>query len=111
MHGVKSKKMKVIPQREFKKLIIGKEYVVLGIEADSYRILNEEGCPYLYGPSGFEVIDKSNPKYWVCETGEDDEMYCYPKEWNRPGFFEDYFDNVQEARKVFDEVLAKEYTP
>jgi hypothetical protein len=39
--------------------------------------------------------------FWICETGEDNEKYCYPKEWNEPGFFEDFFDDNPEAIKRF----------
>ena len=35
-------------QPRFRDLSPGRPYVVLGIEADDLRILNDEGRPYLY---------------------------------------------------------------
>ena len=48
-------------------------YVVLGIEADDFRILNDVGRPYLYPHELFEVVDSREPEDWVSELGEDNE--------------------------------------
>ena len=32
-------------------------YVVIGIEADDFRLLNDHGRPYLYPHNLFEVVD------------------------------------------------------
>ena len=101
--------MKIKTQNNENYIITGKEYIVLGIEAGSYRIINEIGEPCLYGPEGFEVTDESKPSFWVCEVGKDDEKYCYPKEWNGIGFFEDYFNGVVEAKSTFNRVLKQIY--
>jgi hypothetical protein len=90
-------------------LTTGREYDVLGIEADDYRILNDTEEPCLYEPEHFTIVDSSEPTFWICDRGEDGERYAYPREWNTPGFFEDYFDRVEAARKQFWTVHARLY--
>ena len=88
-------------------LTLGREYEVLGIEGDYYRILSdEEATPYgndpvLYEPECFSITDPREPDFWICKIGEDGERYCYPPEWSEPGFFEDYHDGKEEVRSVF----------
>lgn len=83
----------------------GQPYVVIGIEADDYRILNDAGRPYLY-PSGlFGVVDAREPADWVSDYGGDGERYAYPSPLNEPGFFEDFFDEKPEAVRTFWRVV------
>lgn len=79
----------------------GQCYVVIGIEADDYRLLNDQGSPFLYGAELFEVVDPREPADWVSEEGEDGERYAYPPELNVVGFFEDFFDAKREAVAAF----------
>ena len=83
-------------------------YVVIGIEADDYRILNDRGRPYLYPANDFEITDANEPSDWITEIGEDGERYAYPKEFNEPGFFEDFFDQRELAIKTFWRVINQE---
>ena len=76
-------------------------YVVIGIEADALRILNDHGQPYLYPPHLFKILDAREPADWVTEVGEDGERYAYPKPLNAVGFFEDYFDGDRGALATF----------
>jgi hypothetical protein len=80
-------------------------YVVIGIEGDDYRILNDAGRPYLYPRGLFEVLDAREPGDWVSEVGEDGERYAYPAPLNEPGFFEDFFDDKSKAVKTFWRVV------
>lgn len=80
-------------------------YVVLGIEANDLRILNDQGRPYLYPADLFYLVDAREPADWVSALGEDNERYAYPPPWNGPGFFEDYFDGVPEAVATFWRVM------
>ena len=82
-------------------LTAGQKYTVLGIEADSYRILNDQSEPCLYDPTVFLVIDSSEPDFWVSNSGDDGERYAYPPEWNHAGYFEDWHDNVPGVRDSF----------
>ena len=83
----------------------GQPYVVIGIEGDEFRLLNDAGRPYLYRPGLFRVCDKAEPTDWVSEFGEDHERYAYPPPLNDPGFFEDFFDSKPEAVKTFWRVV------
>lgn len=80
-------------------------YVVIGIEADDLRVLNDHGRPYLYPPRLFEVVDPREPADWVKEFGEDGERYAYPPLLNHSGFFEDFFDGKPEAVATFWRVV------
>lgn len=80
-------------------------YVVIGIEGDDLRLLNDAGRPYLYPLRLFNVCDENEPADWASELGEDGERYAYPPPLNAPGFFEDFFDNKPEAVKMFWRVV------
>jgi len=82
-------------------------YVVLGIEADDLRILNDQGRPYLYPREIFSLVDPREPEDWVRETGPDNERYAYPPLLNQSGFFEDYFDGNPEAVATFWRVMNR----
>lgn len=62
----------------YRDLTFGQPYVVIGIEADKFRILNNAGRPFLYPPTIFTVLDRREPSDWVTEIGEDGERYAYP---------------------------------
>jgi len=113
---MKAKPIKAIaPDGRRVSLTLGREYEVLGIEADDYRILNDPDTwpygndPVLFEPECFEITDPTFPDFWVCSTGSDGEQYCYPPEWNKVGFFEDYHDGVETVRKQFWEDLNRYY--
>jgi len=86
-------------------LTVRQPYVVIGIEADDYRILNDAGRPYLYPRHLFKVLDTREPQDWVTEYGEDGERYAYPVPHNSPGFFEDFFDDKSRAVRTFWRVV------
>jgi hypothetical protein len=83
-------------------------YHVIGIEADDYRIRNDEGQPYLYPHHLFIVIDDEEPEAWEIELGEEGERYAYPAELNEPGFFEDYFEGKVDAIVTFHRYLQQQ---
>jgi len=88
-------------------LTFGQPYVVIGIEADELRILNDAGRPFLYPPRLFSLVDSAEPTDWVTEFGEDGERYSYPPLLNKPGFFEDFFDDKAKAVATFWRVLNR----
>ena len=51
-------KVKYIGERKAD-IIPGKIYEVLSIEHGWYRIVDESGEDYLYGPSSFEVVEST----------------------------------------------------
>lgn len=85
----------------YPELTPGLSYLVIGIEADEFRILNDQGRPYLYPPRLFRIIDPSKPDDWVTERGEEGECYAYPPPLNRCGFFEHFFDDKPKAVATF----------
>jgi hypothetical protein len=54
-------------QAQYRDLTFGQPYVVIGIEADAFRILNDAGRPFLYPPSLFSLADAREPRDWVTE--------------------------------------------
>ena len=85
----------------YRDLTFGQPYVVIGIEADEFRILNDAGRPFLYPPTLFSVLDNREPGDWVTEIGDDGERYSYPPSLNKSGFFEDFFDQKAKAVTTF----------
>jgi hypothetical protein len=102
--------MKVTPlkkQDDFWSVTPGKEYVVIGLDHDSYRIVDDMGEPILLPKDGFEIIDNTIPGDWIWERYSEDEYYADPPELHARGFYEDYFDGKHEARKQFVEAMKK----
>jgi hypothetical protein len=89
----------------YRDLTFGQSYVVIGIEADDLRILNDAGRPFLYPRSVFSVIDAQEPVDWVTAFGDDGERYSYPPPLNKSGFFEDFFDQKVKAVTTFWRVV------
>jgi hypothetical protein len=86
-------------------LTFGQPYVVIGIEADQLRLLNDAGRPFLYPPTLFSSVDAGEPVDWVTEFGDDGERYSYPAPLNKAGFFEDFFDQKAKAVAIFWRVV------
>ena len=89
----------------YRDLTFGQPYVVIGIEADELRLLNDAGRPFLYPPDLFSLVDLSEPVDWVTEFGDDGERYSYPPSLNKSGFFEDFFDQKAKAVATFWRVV------
>lgn len=89
----------------YRDLTFGQPYVVIGIEADDLRILNDVGRPFLYPPDLFSLIDPKEPGDWITEFGDDGERYSYPLSLNKSGFFEDFFDEKAKAVTTFWRVV------
>ena len=92
---------------EYSDLTFEQSYIVIGIEADYYRILNDYGHPYLYPNNLFKIEDLYEPSDWITEIGDDGERYSYPPTLNYPGFFEDFFDGKEDAISQFWRVINK----
>jgi hypothetical protein len=89
----------------YRDLTFGQPYVVIGIEADDLRILNDAGRPFLYPRGLFSLVDRREPVDWVTEFGEDGERYSYPPPLNKSGFFESFFDEKGKAVATFWRVV------
>ncbi|MBX9653482.1 hypothetical protein K2Y11_07655 [bacterium] len=75
----------------------GKEYIVVGIEGDFYRVLNDYNEPSLVEKEYVDVLDPEVPKDWISIEDEDGEIYADPPGLGGPGFYEDYFDDKEYA--------------
>jgi hypothetical protein len=93
------------PDARYPDLTVDQPYMVIGIEANDYRILSDQGRPYLYPSELFEVLDPREPEDWVREVGDDQDRYAYPPAFNATGFFEDFFDAKKEAVATFWRVV------
>ncbi len=89
----------------YRDLTFRQPYVVIGIEADDLRILNDAGRPFLYPSNLFSMIDPREPVDWVTEYGDDGERYSYPPSLNKSGFFEDFFEQKAKAVATFWRVV------
>lgn len=90
---------------QYRDLTFGQPYLVIGIEADEFRILNDAGRPFLYSPNLFLLVDAGEPDDWVTEFGDDGERYSYPRPLSKAGFFEDFFDRKAKAVATFWRVV------
>ena len=82
-----------------------REYFVIGIDNECYRIINDLNEPILYPKDIFLEVELAMPVHWVRRDYEDGEYYIDPPEFSSPGFFEDFFDVSPEAIKVFNRHL------
>jgi hypothetical protein len=82
--------------------------VVLAIECDMLRLVNQFGEPTLHDAEAFDIIDSAEPEFWIHETIEGC-RYSGPAGWNRPGFFEDWHDGVRDTRDTFREDIMRYY--
>ncbi|VTR99412.1 Uncharacterized protein OS=Planctomyces limnophilus (strain ATCC 43296 / DSM 3776 / IFAM 1008 / 290) GN=Plim_0788 PE=4 SV=1 [Tuwongella immobilis] len=90
-------------------LTVGREYEVLGLCIDSFRLLNDKDEPILYDTCCFEVSDAAEPEFWVSHDSEEGERYAHPAEWSRPGYFEDWHDGVPAVVACFWRDLERLY--
>jgi hypothetical protein len=92
-------------------LTAGDTYVVIGVERDDYRVINDAGEPVLFPKRIFEVLDRSVPGGWQLDD-DGDTYYLEPIATSRPGFYEAWFDPVdpmahETSRRVLRETLEK----
>lgn len=93
------------PDTRYRDLTSGQLYDVIGIEAGDLRIINNAGRPFLYPPDLFSLVNALEPADWVTEFGDDGEKYSYPPPLNKPGLFEDFFDQKAKAVATFWRVV------
>lgn len=85
----------------------GNVHHVIGIEADDFRIMSDEGQPYLYPAILFEIVDPDDSPDWMSSVGTGGERYAYPRELNTAGFFEDYFNGERKPAVALKLYMAK----
>jgi len=93
-----------------------REYFVIDIFEDSFRVIDDEGEPIIYPKVLFETCDASLPPNWqfAQKTGDTD-YYLGPRSTSTPGFYEDYFCSSGDiaaqsrARKVVRAMLEEAF--
>lgn len=85
----------------------GREYDVIGLDHESYRVIDDKGEPILFSKTLFSVTDDRVPDDWIWDRYADDEYYANPPELHEPGFYEDLFDHKPDAVSRFDSYLRK----
>ncbi len=82
-------------------------YQVLCVEDDMFRLLDDGGEPSLFECHLFEIVDESIPSDWVTQILSCDEKYSGPPRFLKAGYFEDVFDDVEEAVEYFQRYLQE----
>jgi hypothetical protein len=102
--------MKIVPlkvENDFWSLTLGREYVVIGLDHESFRLVDNKGEPILFPKEGLKILDTTIPEDWMWKRYSEDEYYADPPELGRQGFYDDYFDGKAEASKQFRDYLRK----
>lgn len=84
----------------------GNIYPVLGIDAEFYRIIDDQKEPILYRKENFDIVDSAIPDHWVKIEYPDGDYYIDPLEFSEPGFYEDYFDGLPQVVKIYERYLT-----
>ena len=82
------------------------KYLVIEIDHESYRIINDNDEPILYPKELFTIVDDTIPEDWVHEKFDDGEYFLHPPEF-KDYFFEDYFDGDKNVKAIFKKYIAK----
>lgn len=88
-------------------LTIGKEYIVLMVEAypaKNYFLLVDDSsnqAPHLHDAKQFEVTSHHIPSNWQINSGDLEIMTIGPKSWQDPSFWENCYDGDPAALEVY----------
>ncbi|MET9793710.1 hypothetical protein [Streptomyces canus] len=95
---------------------IGEEYPVLEVSAARLHVLfrlpdrsarqDEIDSPGLWDAAMFEIVSDRMPTCWVTALN-DGRLTLAPQEWQRPGFWEDFFDHLPDAVAEYDRLKAQ----
>jgi hypothetical protein len=77
------------------------EYIVLSIESTGdgarYRIEADNGTPVLFDIAHFTITEPGVDPDWIAESYAGGRLDLVPREWSATGFWEAYFDGVDDA--------------
>ncbi|PJN36695.1 hypothetical protein CG747_32780 [Streptomyces sp. CB02959] len=95
---------------------VGVEYPVLEVITTASRVLIriperpdvlvERDSPGLWDAAMFTVVSGQLPDCWVAGL-EDGQVTLAPKEWQRSGYWEDYFDGEPSAGADYERLRAE----
>jgi hypothetical protein len=111
-------------EKVYSNLTPNKEYIVLSIEFYNkeistfsnfigdyilYRIEDDDGLVKPLPSKLFTIISSQLPRCWISYR-ENEECYSIlPREWAKPSFWEDYYDDEYNALAVFQSVKNQIY--
>jgi hypothetical protein len=87
-------------------------YLVIAVDRDFYRVIDDAGQPVMFPKELFEVIDKRIPSGWAFDEHVGGSYYLEPIPCSVPGFYEDYYgsdgDQVAQIRShsIVTQVIA-----
>jgi hypothetical protein len=86
----------------------GREYFVISLSSEDYRIINDAGDPVLFPRALFDILSEDIPSDWVREDYEDG-FRSGPPAIEKPGFFEHFFgsDGDHEATARCERILVE----
>lgn len=90
-----------IYSNEHTSLLKNHVYEVLAMSMNRYRLINIDGEPCLYDKNHFQIVDNTKPDFWNYSYKNGVLKYASPKDWDKAGFFENYFDDIEEDRLRF----------
>lgn len=95
------------PLKESPWLKIGNVYHVLEITLAEkmleFRLIGEDDAtPALHRANQFELVSNYIPSSWVIEFTPNHFFSLTPASWTKVGFWEDYFNRVDEAVSLFE---------
>ncbi|MEU7580140.1 hypothetical protein AB0B50_21385 [Streptomyces sp. NPDC041068] len=95
---------------------IGAEYPVLEVITTTRQVLlrlperpdvlAERDSPALWDAAMFSVLSSRMPDCWVAGL-DDGQLTLAPKEWQRAGFWDDYFDGELSAGVEYERLRAE----
>jgi hypothetical protein len=85
----------------------GKDYVVIGLDEESFRVIDDKGEPVPFPRLLFNILDGAIPSDWIWEEVCDTEFQAEPSELHSPGFYDDFFAGKQSAVKKLDSYLSR----
>jgi hypothetical protein len=87
----------------------GQVYNVISISINQnqkkflYRIIDSEGTPALYENHLFDIIDNKLDSDWIISFNEEfNVINIMPSSISYKGFWEDYFNDEDDAVKIFN---------
>jgi hypothetical protein len=93
-------------------LTIGKMYDVLALAATPhgdilFRLVGDDDHrPGLFASSQFEIVDGRLPRCWSAMMRSDGSLQLGPQPWQRPGFWEEYFDDEPGAIAAYENAFS-----
>jgi hypothetical protein len=88
-------------------LTAGKDYFVLGLDAQYFRIVDDEGFPALYPCYFFTVVDETMPPDWVWWHVSEDTFYADFPEASERAFYDRLWECDKDAVIKFASLVQR----